>query len=145
MSVETLSSLSLNKRIAADRQRVWDAWTQPERLKDWACPYPTASVDADIDLQIGGAYEIRMGTENGPYTAYGTYKEIDPPSRLVYTWDWREEEHQVGETIVTVEFAEVDGGTEVRLTHEGFPSSEAKDAHVEGWEGCLGRLEALLA
>jgi uncharacterized protein YndB with AHSA1/START domain len=99
----------------------------------------------ELDLQVGGSYRIRMEIEGGPYTAYGTYKEIDPPRRLVYTWDWTEESHQVGETTVTVEFVEVDGGTEVRLTHDGFPAPEAKEAHEQGWGGCLDRFEALLS
>ena len=45
---------------------------------------------------------------------------------------------------MTVEFNEVDGGTEVVLVHDGFPSEELKSAHEDGWVPCLSHLEAHL-
>ena len=50
-----------------------------------------------------------------------------------------------GETIVTVEFKDLDGSTEVVLTHELFPSSEAKAGHETGWLSCLSKLEGMFA
>ena len=79
--------------------------------------------------------------EGQTHTAVGTYREISPPTRLVYTWDWVEEEYQVGETLVTVEFKDLGGSTEVVLRHERFPAAEATAAHEEGWTSCLTRLE----
>ena len=78
-----------------------------------------------------------------PPTASGTYREIDAPNRLAYTWDWDDPGHAVGETLVTVEFNDMDGATEVVLTHDLFPSAEAKDGHAQGWVSCLNRFEAL--
>ena len=83
-----------------------------------------------------------MVVEGNEHNAFGTYREIDEPRRLVYTWDWREEEFRVGETVVTIDFNEVDEGTEVVLVHEGFPAAEARDGHDEGWGSCLDQLEA---
>ena len=51
----------------------------------------------------------------------------------------------MGETLVTVEFNEVDGGTEVVLVHEGFPATEARDGHEEGWGACMSHFEAIFA
>ncbi len=51
----------------------------------------------------------------------------------------------MGETLVTVEFNDLDGSTEVVLTHELFPNAEAKSSHEEGWTSCLNRLERLFA
>ncbi len=141
MNVETAQALTLTKTIAASREAVFAAWTRPEHMRNWCCPDPTAEVDVKIDFRVGGAYSITMGIEGGPLTAMGVYKEIDPPSRIVYTWDWQEGDHRMGvETVVTVELSEVDGGTEVRLVHEGFPAAEAKTGHEEGWTACLERL-----
>ncbi|RMH11913.1 MAG: SRPBCC domain-containing protein [Gemmatimonadetes bacterium] len=141
MNPETVRALQLRKHVAASPEEVFDAWTQPERMARWCCPDPNATVDVEIDLRVGGAFMIRMHIEGGPYTASGTYREVERPRRLVYTWDWQEEAHRMGvDTVVTVEFTPVDGGTEVTLVHEGFPTEDARTGHEEGWTACLARL-----
>jgi len=86
-----------------------------------------------------------MQVEGNPHTAVGTYREIDAPNRLVYTWDWKEEGQGVGETVVTVEFEARGDATEIILVHEGFPAVEAKEGHEQGWGACLAHFEALFA
>ena len=145
MSVETMHTLRISRVIRADRTAVWNAWTQPEEMKKWSCPAPGGAHDVVSDFRVGGAYSIVMRVDGNEHTAFGTYREIDEPNRVVYTWDWKEDEHQVGETLVTVEFEDADGGTRVILTHEGFPTPEAKEAHGQGWTGCFQHLEALFS
>ena len=143
MSVETAQSLRISRVVRADRQAVWDAWTQPEHMRKWSCPAPGGVRDVVSDFRVGGSFTLSMVVDGNAYTAFGTYREIDAPRRLVYTWDWREEDHRVGETVVTVEFAERDGATEITLVHEGFESAEGRDGHAEGWGGCLSHFTAL--
>ena len=143
MSVDTTSSIRMTRLIQADRQAVWDAWTQPELMKQWSCPEPGGVQDIESDFRVGGSYTISMRVEGNGHTAIGTYKEIDAPNRLVYTWDWQEEDNRMGETLVTVEFAARGDATEVVLLHEGFPAVEAKDGHEQGWSACLAHFEAL--
>ena len=134
-------ALRLIRTVAASPEAVFEAWTAKEHLERWSCPNPDAPLEVEVDLRVGGNYSIRMDVDGGPHTAFGTYREVDPPNRLVYTWDWKEEPLAMGiETLVTVEFAAVDGGTEIRLTHEGFPAPEAKDGHELGWTMSLERL-----
>lgn len=143
MSVETAGVVRVTRVIRADRRRVWDAWTQPEHMKHWACPVPGGFRGVSCDLRVGGAFELRMEIDGKPHTAFGTYREVVEPSRLVYSWDWREEDSAMGETLVTVEFSDIDGGTEVSVLHEGFPVAEARDGHEEGWTACLANFQAL--
>lgn len=146
MSVETTDSLRITRVIRADRQAVWDAFTQPEHMRGWMCPAPNGAKAVTADVRVGGEYTIQMVVEGEEHNAFGTYREIDPPSRLVYTWDWRDGAmSSMGDTVVTVEFKEVDGGTEVVLVHEGFPTPEAKSGHEQGWGGCFMNLEAMFA
>lgn len=146
MSTDTGTSLRLTRVVKADRDRVFEAWTVPDHLRRWACPEGSQVEDAYVDLTEGGRYRIRMrGPEGQVHTAFGVYREIDRPNKLVYTWDWEEKDHQVGETLVTVEFNDLGGSTEVVLTHELFPNAEAMKAHSEGWNSCLDRFERLLA
>ena len=131
--------------VSASADRVFEAWTDPDQFKRWTCPDPTASVDVEIDLRVGGHYSICMHVEGGPFTAYGIYREVDPPRRLVYTWGWKEEAHAMNaDTVVTVEFVPVEEGTEVRLTHSGFPTPDDRDGHEEGWKICVGRFAELV-
>lgn len=144
MSTKADTSLRVSRIIQSDAETVFRAWTEPEHLKRWSCPEGLSVDDVQVDLRVGGNYRIRMKRPEGQvHTAVGVYREIVRPSRLVYTWDWLEDDHKVGETLVTVEFHQMKGSTEVVLIHEGFPASEAKVGHEEGWTSCLNRLEQL--
>lgn len=143
MSVDTSGIVHLTRTIAADRQAVWEAWTQPEHMRQWSCPAPGGAKEVVTDLRVGGSFRIRMLVDGKQHNAFGTYREIDEPSRLVYSWDWEEEDNAMGETLVTVEFREVEGGTEVVLRHEGFPVEDARKGHEEGWTACLTHFEGL--
>jgi len=146
MTTKSETRLRLTRTIAADPQTVFAAWTEADRMKAWFCPEGVTVEEVETDPVPGGAYRVRMRSDGGDvYTARGTYREVDPPRRLVFTWDWDEDEHAVGETVVTVELRKIDGGTELVLTHEGFPTAEARDGHEEGWASCLDRLEPHLA
>lgn len=144
MSTQTDTSLRVSRVIEAEPEAVFRAWTDPEQLKRWSSPDGVTVADVQVDLKVGGRYRIRMKTEEGKtHTAVGQYREIEPPHRLVYSWDWEEE--SIGETLVTVEFRDQGESTEVVLTHERFPNAEAKSGHEEGWTSCLDRLERLFA
>ncbi len=146
MTTDTNTMLRVSKVIPASREAVFEAWTDPTRIKQWSCPPDASVLDAEVDLEVGGAYRLRMrGKEDAIHTACGTYLEIIRPSRLVYTWDWEEQDFAVGETIVTVDFIEMGDSTEVVVTHEGFPAAEATDGHRQGWTGSLMKLEQLFA
>jgi uncharacterized protein YndB with AHSA1/START domain len=76
----------------------------------------------------------------------GTFHEISAPSRLVYTWHFKGgPPPDMPETRVTVEFLEKESATEIRIKHEKLPTSEMREQHRIGWEGCLDKLANLLA
>ena len=145
MTVDTLNTLTMSRTIQAPKQAVWDAWTKPEHMKKWSCPVPDGVEAIESDFQVGGSFRIVMQVPEGRHTAFGSYREIDAPNRVVYTWDWDEEDHSVGETLVTVTFEDRDGGTEVTIIHAGFPNVEAQQAHEQGWGGCFANFEGLFA
>src|SRR2546422_7177574 len=76
------------------------------------------------------------GTE---HRLIGVYREVDPPKKLVYTWSW-EDSPDMGETLVTVEFLDRAGATEVILTHEQFPPDKDATRHEQGGAGCFTKL-----
>ena len=141
----TTSSLTITRTIKASADKVFDAWTQPEQIKRWAAPEGVEVQEAQVDLTVGGRYHIRMLSDEGEHNAVGVYREVTRPTRLVYTWSWEEKDHDVGETLVTVEFNAQGDNTEVVVVHEGFPAAEARDGHEQGWNGCLDGFEQLFA
>lgn len=142
MSTKTGTSLRVSRVINASPARVFDAWTEPDQLKQWSSPEGGYTVeDVQVDLTVGGRYRIGMVTPDGNrIAAYGVYRKIERPKRLVYTWDW-DGEAPLGETLVTVEFNDLGGSTEVVINHERFPNAEAKQGHEDGWTSCLNKLE----
>ncbi len=138
-------ALEVRRTFAAPPQRVFQAWTRPEELKRWAGPGPMETPLAEVDLRVGGRYRMHMREPDGTeHRVVGMYREVDPPRRLVYTWSW-ETLPEVTDSIVTVEFLDRGGSTEVVLRHEGLPSKERRDRHEVGWIACLEKLETVLA
>lgn len=133
----------VHKMIPAPSEAVFRAWTEPEEIARWSAPPGAMVAESRVDLAEGGAWKLGMEDAEGlTHTAFGVYRAVDAPNRLVYTWDW-EGEHSVGQTGVTVEFLAEDGSTCVVVTHEGFPAAEAAEGHRQGGIACLELLAGL--
>ena len=136
--------LEVRRVIRAPRERVFQAWTTPADVKRWSAPGPIEVVLSEIDLRVGGRYKLNMREPDGtPHDAYGEYREVNPPRRVVYTWNWVQEP-DVRNTIVTVEFNDLgERGTEVVLRHEGLTPKQAA-SHTGGRTSILEKMEAAL-
>jgi uncharacterized protein YndB with AHSA1/START domain len=102
----------------------------------------------DIDLREGGTYRLEGLVGDKRWTIWGSYLEVRPPERLVYTWTWKHDAglgESEGDTLVTVEFRDRGSATELVLTHERFASIQARDEHTQGWNSCLDRFERVVA
>ena len=141
------TTLQIRRTFQAHRDRAFRAWTDPEELKIWWGDGDGFSgAIAEVDLRPGGSYRLGMRPPEGDavYVCSGTYREVRAPEKLVYTWAWELPTPFDGETLVTVEFIDRDGATEVVLTHELFSSQEARDEHEKGWNGVLDQLAKAL-
>ena len=141
--------LKLERLIKAPRERVFAAWTDPEQIKKWFVPCEkegdVTTPSAKCDPRVGGKYRIQTRKADGEYfTAAGTYREVNPPARLVFTWAWEKDgsgdeygEVEPDETLVTVELLAQGNDTLLVFTHEKFASNESRDRHQEGWTRIL--------
>ncbi|MFQ5936134.1 MAG: SRPBCC domain-containing protein [Acidiferrobacterales bacterium] len=136
--------LVMKRAFQAPVEKVYQAWTTPELIQQWFAPGDMIVPKAQADVREGGLFRITMQEPNGEtHTTYGTYREVVPHQRLVLTWQW---EGADDETLVTIEFHAVgERTTELVLTHEGFATVQAKEAHSQGWNGCLQKLDGTLA
>jgi uncharacterized protein YndB with AHSA1/START domain len=135
-------ALEVKRLIRAPRDRVFAAWTDPEQLRQWFGPIQVQTRDFVADVRVGGGYRWDLTTEEGEkMTVWGEYREIEPGRRIVFTWQWDDDEAWKDKTsLVTVDLADGEGGTELRLRHEKLPSEASRDRHHEGWTSVLGRL-----
>jgi uncharacterized protein YndB with AHSA1/START domain len=144
-ATSTDTSLVIKRTFNAPLTQVFEAWTQPEHLMTWWHHGDEKKPClAEVDLRPGGRYRLGMEVkENGEqYIVGGEFKEVDPPHKLVYTWEW---DHQKGAvTVVSVEFRASGDQTELVLTHTGFADAELRDAHESGWTGCIDAFESLV-
>ena len=142
--MSTGNTLVMTRVLPASPGRIFAAWTQADTLKHWFCPGEDMTVPAaDVDAREGGQYRIVMQNKDGEtYSPSGTYETVVPDEKLVFSWKWADSEVV---TRVTVELKALgENETELTLTHEGFPESEMRDRHGEGWTGCLNRLDNYL-
>ncbi len=138
-------TLRLTRRLAASRERVFRAWTDPDALAAWYGPEGVQTRKVQVDLRPGGSYSLEMHEADGEvYPLSGVYREILPPQRLVMTWTWGHGVLDGLETLLTIELHEADGGTELVLLHERLPTQTARDKHEEGWTSALAVLEQYL-
>ena len=135
--------IRITRTFAASRERVFDAFTGPELLRQWWGPAGFTLPQAEVDLRVGGAYRFAMRPPQGEVMYLrGLFKEIERPSRLSYTWVW--EAMPEVETLVTIDFNEAEGDTEVVLTQEPFKTADDVALHDQGWRGGLDKLEQIL-
>jgi len=128
--------------IAAPRERVFRALSDPERLRSWWGSKESYWVESwESDLRVGGSWRCRCRNVGGGESfVHGVFLVVDPPARLVYTWNpsWGEP----GETRVAYDLYEQGSGTTlVRVAHAGFEEGTSSlHDHANGWPAVLGWL-----
>ena len=141
-ATDTPLELTVSHRYKAPREAVFDAWLTPAMLQRFMLPGEGMSVPrASSDAVEGGRFEIVMEAGGNEMPHRGTYRAITRPERIVFTW---ESPFSPSDSEVTLDFAEVEDGTLLTLTHVRFPDVESRDNHEAGWTRILARLEEAL-
>jgi uncharacterized protein YndB with AHSA1/START domain len=138
------TTLRMTRLIPAPVEIVFNSWTVPTEIKRWWSPEGFTTPVAEVDLRVGGTYRIGMKSPDGEVLyVSGTYREVAPPSKLVFTWAWDEDGTPGHESLITIEFIARGKATEVAFTHEHLLDAESRDKHAHGWVGCFDKLSAL--
>lgn len=139
--------LVVTRTFDAPVHLVFDAWSKPELFTRWWVPKSAGMtlLECDMDIRTGGAYRLvfRHPSFEQPMVFFGTYREVTPPKRLV----WTNEESEEG-AVTTVTFEEHAGKTLVTF-HEIYPTEAALDealaGSAEGLPEQFAQLDELLA
>jgi uncharacterized protein YndB with AHSA1/START domain len=139
----------LDRAFAVPMRLVWKAWTETSHLRKWFCPKDFEVTFVEVDLRVGGKWRSGMRSPDGTnYAMSGTYLEIDPPDRLVFSHSWEdnlEPGHVPGhEAIIEISLHEFEGMTRMSFKVTGLESEAGRDGQQQGWSEALENLRAAL-
>jgi uncharacterized protein YndB with AHSA1/START domain len=102
------------------------------------CPGNVKSAVAQLDVRVGGKFRILMRDGEREFDHTGEYKVVEPPSKLVFTWQSKGTDDEI--TLVTVDLVALGSSCELTLTHEKLPGTAARDRHEKGWTDIVAKL-----
>ncbi|HET6569181.1 MAG TPA: SRPBCC family protein, partial [Rhodothermales bacterium] len=135
----------VSRSFAAPAERVFDAWIDPASISQWM--FGPALRDEEVlhiqtEPRVGGRFSFLVRRQGDEIDHVGTYREVDRPRRLAFTWGI------VGlsedESVVTVEIRPANGGCELTLTHEKVWAAYAARTE-EGWATMLDAMATYFA
>jgi len=142
MSAELADNELLIKRtFDAPADLVFSMWSDPEHFKNWMGPETFDCPVVDMDFRVGGAFRamIRSG-EHGENWFGGVYKEIEPPTKLVFTFIWDSGGPSDGvEILITILFRETGGKTEQIFHQTGIATVQSRDSQMGGWSSAFNK------
>ena len=133
-------TLRIERTFRAPAEAVFAAWTSEEVIRRWwQAERDWETADAEVDLRVGGVVRVVMRDPDKDVEigGGGNYTEIEPPTRLAFTWIW---DGDTRRTLIELDFQETDGVTKVTFTHSGLWDEEAVRSHEHGWGNILDNL-----
>jgi uncharacterized protein YndB with AHSA1/START domain len=138
--------LHLEVVLPARRSHVFQALTDPGELAKWWGPHGFTSPHVEFDPKVGGGYRIAMQPPDRElFHLQGEFREVDPPTRLAYTFRWEEPDPDDVETIVTLSLRDLDESTELVLDQGAFATEPRRALHEQGWTDSFERLRGLMS
>ncbi len=132
--------LRVQRRLPGPPEHAFAAWTQPRLLARWMSPF--GSAEAEVDLRVGGAFSIVMHGPGQDIRHTGTYLELEPPHRLVFSWASPYTGQEPSRVSVYLVASGADE-TQLTLVHDRLPAAQV-ESHQGGWGQILDHLAALL-
>ena len=138
-------ALKTSKDFPVPVQRLYEAWTTENDLKQWWQPMSNKLTTMSNELKEGGKvhYAFETTEHNPAFEISGDYKEVKANERLVYTWNWQvpSDAIQDSEFLLTIEFVPQGNASRLEVKQENFTSEESVQPHKDGWEKALNALQ----
>ena len=138
-------TLELTRVLPAAHTVVFAAFSDPTQLPEWWGPKGFTTPSLWFRPRVGGRYRIEMQPPDGDhFYLAGRFRELDPPTRLAYTFVWEDPDPDDVQTVVGLSFRDLGEATEVALTQGPFKTEARRALHRDGWADSLDKLEHLL-
>ncbi|RYI35584.1 MAG: SRPBCC domain-containing protein [Acetobacteraceae bacterium] len=138
------NSLRLTHRFAGPPALVWAVWTRPELIRSWfGSSHGFRAHDIKVDLRPGGTWSLRNVKGEVTEHVTGTYHEVEPTHRLVYSYHFRGTDFF---SVISVDLVAEGDDTRLDFLQTGFPDAQARIEHARGWPQAIKVMgDALLA
>ena len=139
-------TLEIRRVIPAACSVVFRAFLDAEELAKWWGPEGFTVPSLEFNPRIGDSYRIQMQPSEGdPFYLTGEFREVDPPTRLAYTFVWEDPAPDDIETLVELSFRDLGESTEVLFRQGPFSTEARRELHRDGWTDGFGKVEQLLS
>jgi uncharacterized protein YndB with AHSA1/START domain len=145
MSMAAELVVHLERVLPAPRTLVFRMHAEPDLLAQWWGPHGFTAPSVELDLRVGGSYRIAMQPPEGDrFFLSGEFREVDPATRLVYTFRWEPPDPDDRETVVVFSLRDRGGSTALTVDQRSFATDARRAIHEQGWTESLDRLEELI-
>jgi uncharacterized protein YndB with AHSA1/START domain len=141
-------AITMSRILNAPRERVWEAYTNPELIPQWWGPRTHTTTVDQMDVRVGGVWRyISRDTDGNEYAFNGVYKKVEAPERLISTFEFEPMAGHISTDALILE--ELPDGTtkiDTRTTFDslddldGMLQSGMEEGAIESWD----RLEELV-
>lgn len=138
--------LAMKREFPAARTVVFQAFVDPNQLAKWFGPKGYTVSSVEFRPRVGERYRIEVQPPDGEhFYVTGEVCEVDPPSRLGFTFVYEEPNPDDVETQVGLSFRDLGESTEVDITQGRFKTAERRSLHHDGWSDSLDKLERFIS
>jgi uncharacterized protein YndB with AHSA1/START domain len=138
--------LRLEKVFALPPERLFTAFVDAEQVAQWFGPDGFTARGLLVDAVEGGNFRLEIRPPEGDlFHIRGTYRSVEAPRHLAFTFVYEEPDPDDQETLVTVTFEPADEGTRVVVEQGTFKTATRCALHRDGWTDSLERLGQALA
>jgi uncharacterized protein YndB with AHSA1/START domain len=141
--------IHVEREFDAPRERVFEAYTDPELIPQWWGPRGTTTIVDELDARTGGKWQFRAPNPDGSEIVFrGVFREVTPPERIVQTFEWDGMPGHV--SVDTAVFEDLGDGRTKVVSDSIFHTPEERDGMLEsgmekGMNETYERLDELLA
>lgn len=138
-------TLEFKRVMPAAPPEVFRLFADPDELARWWGPAGFSVPSLDFNPAVGSSYRIEMQPPEGDaFYLTGEFREVDPPTRLSFTFVWEPPDPDDVETLVELSFREADDATEVDFRQGTFKTEERRELHRSGWGDSFEKVEAIV-